>query len=115
MRAAKRCGCRSAPDEPQRLRALIEQGLDCDLLLLTGGVSMGKYDLVEQALTELNAEFYFTGAEIQPGRPVVFGSCAWATLRLVLTSCHLLARRQECPRHTNDISLGCRGIRFLPW
>jgi molybdopterin molybdotransferase len=37
---------------------------------------MGKYDLVEQALTELNAEFYFTGAEIQPGRPVVFGSCA---------------------------------------
>jgi molybdopterin molybdotransferase len=64
-----------APDEPRRLRALIEQGLGCDLLLLSGGVSMGKYDLVEQALTELNAEFYFTGAEIQPGRPVVFGSC----------------------------------------
>jgi len=36
---------------------------------------MGKYDLVEQALAELQAEFYFTGAEIQPGRPVVFGSC----------------------------------------
>jgi len=64
------------PDKPQQLGASIEQGLDSDLLLLTGGVSMGKYDLVEQALTELNAEFYFTGAEIQPGRPVVFGSCA---------------------------------------
>jgi molybdopterin molybdotransferase len=64
-----------APDEPRRLRALIEEGLECDLLLLTGGVSMGKYDLVEQVLTELSAEFYFTGAEIQPGRPVVFGSC----------------------------------------
>lgn len=64
-----------APDEPHRLRALIEEGLGCDLLLLTGGVSMGKYDLVEQVLSELNAEFYFTGAEIQPGRPVVFGSC----------------------------------------
>jgi molybdopterin molybdotransferase len=64
-----------APDEPKRLRALIEEGLNCDLLLLTGGVSMGKYDLVEQVLAELNAEFYFTGAEIQPGRPVVFGSC----------------------------------------
>src|SRR6266478_2065151 len=64
-----------APDEPQRLRALIEQGLSCDLLLLTGGVSMGKYDLVEQVLSELKAEFYFTGADIQPGRPVVFGSC----------------------------------------
>ena len=64
-----------APDEPRRLRALIEEGLQCDLLLLTGGVSMGKYDLVEQALAELQAEFYFTGAEIQPGRPGVFGSC----------------------------------------
>jgi molybdopterin molybdotransferase len=63
-----------APDERVRLRALIEEGLACDLLLLTGGVSMGKYDLVEQVLAELKAEFYFTGAEIQPGRPVVFGS-----------------------------------------
>jgi molybdopterin molybdotransferase len=64
-----------APDERGRLRALIEEGLGCDLLLLTGGVSMGKYDLVEQVLGELQAEFYFTGAEIQPGRPAVFGSC----------------------------------------
>jgi molybdopterin molybdotransferase len=64
-----------APDERGPLRSLIEEGLQYDLLLLTGGVSMGKYDLVEQVLTELSAEFYFTGAEIQPGRPVVFGSC----------------------------------------
>ena len=64
-----------APDERGRLRSLIEDGLGCDLLLLTGGVSMGKYDLVEQVLGELQAEFYFTGAEIQPGRPIVFGSC----------------------------------------
>ena len=62
-----------APDEPRRLRELIEQGLQSDLLLLTGGVSMGKYDLVEQVLSELQAEFFFTGAKIQPGRPVVFG------------------------------------------
>ncbi|MGA9966415.1 MAG: molybdopterin molybdotransferase MoeA [Terriglobales bacterium] len=62
-----------APDEPQRLRELIADGLEADLLLLTGGVSMGKYDLVEQALSELKAEFFFTGAQIQPGRPVVFG------------------------------------------
>jgi len=64
-----------APDERSRLRQLIEEGLGCDLLLLTGGVSMGKYDLVEGVLGELEAEFYFTGAMIQPGRPVVFGSC----------------------------------------
>jgi molybdopterin molybdotransferase len=62
-----------APDEPERLRELIAEGLDADLLLLTGGVSMGKYDLVEQALLELKAEFFFTGAKIQPGKPIVFG------------------------------------------
>ena len=44
-----------APDEPKALRELIEQGLRSDLLLLTGGVSMGRYDLVEQVLLELNA------------------------------------------------------------
>ena len=62
-----------APDEPQALRRLIEDGLKSDLLLLTGGVSMGRYDLVEQVLSGLHAEFFFTGAKIQPGRPVVFG------------------------------------------
>lgn len=64
-----------APDEPQSLRRLIEQGLNSDLLLMTGGVSMGRYDLVEQVLSEMGAEFFFTGAKIQPGRPVVFGKC----------------------------------------
>ena len=39
-----------APDEPKRLRELIEEGFAYDLLLITGGVSMGKYDLVEQVL-----------------------------------------------------------------
>ena len=62
-----------APDEPERLQELIAEGLEMDMLLLTGGVSMGKYDLVEQALLELKAEFFFTGAKIQPGKPVVFG------------------------------------------
>jgi molybdopterin molybdotransferase len=62
-----------ARDEADHLRGLIEQGMEHDLLLLTGGVSMGRYDLVEQVLAELSAEFFFTGAQIQPGRPVVFG------------------------------------------
>jgi molybdopterin molybdotransferase len=62
-----------APDRPDRLRELISDGLEADLLLITGGVSMGKYDLVEQVLAEFNAEFFFTGARIQPGKPVVFG------------------------------------------
>ncbi len=62
-----------APDEPRRLRQLIEEGLQSDLLIMTGGVSMGRYDLVEQLLAQLQAEFLFTGAKIQPGKPVVFG------------------------------------------
>ena len=68
-----------APDEPARLRALMEEGFACDLLLLTGGVSMGKYDLVERVLAGLKAEFYFTGVKIQPGKPIVFGSCGAGT------------------------------------
>ncbi|MGA9543926.1 MAG: gephyrin-like molybdotransferase Glp [Candidatus Sulfotelmatobacter sp.] len=62
-----------APDEPRRLRQLMEEGLQSDLLIMTGGVSMGRYDLVEQVLSEMQAEFFFTGAKIQPGKPVVFG------------------------------------------
>lgn len=62
-----------ARDEPERLRELIADGLESDLLLLAGGVSAGKYDFVEQVLSEFQAEFFFTGAQIQPGRPVVFG------------------------------------------
>jgi molybdopterin molybdotransferase len=64
-----------APDEPEPLRRLIEEGLQADLLLLSGGVSMGRYDLVEQVLSGMHAEFFFTGAKIQPGRPIVFGRC----------------------------------------
>ena len=62
-----------APDEPRALKKLIEEGLSADLLLLSGGVSMGKFDFVEQALADLKAKFFFTGAQIQPGKPVVFG------------------------------------------
>ncbi len=62
-----------ARDESNSLHSFIEHGLELDLLLLAGGVSMGKYDLVEQVLSELGAEFLFTGVQIQPGRPVVFG------------------------------------------
>jgi len=55
------------------LRARIAEGRETDLLLLSGGVSMGKFDLVEQVLAESGAEFFFTGALIQPGKPIVFG------------------------------------------
>lgn len=63
-----------APDEPRQLRRLLEDGLASDLLLISGGVSMGRYDLVEPVLRELGGEFFFNGAHIQPGKPVVFGA-----------------------------------------
>ncbi len=63
-----------APDEENKLSALLDEGLRSDMLLLSGGVSMGKFDLVEQAMLSRGAEFRFTGAQIQPGKPVVFGT-----------------------------------------
>ncbi len=58
----------------QAVRAAAEEG--CDLLLVSGGVSMGKYDLVEGVLVTLGARFFFTGVRMQPGKPVVFGELA---------------------------------------
>jgi len=62
-----------ARDDVAEIELLIRKGSQADLLLLTGGVSMGKYDLVEQVLEKLGATFFFTGVLIQPGKPLVFG------------------------------------------
>jgi molybdopterin molybdotransferase len=65
-----------APDDSAELALLLRKGLEADLLLLSGGVSMGKYDLVEEVLASLGADFFFTGVAIQPGKPLVFGQVA---------------------------------------
>ena len=62
-----------APDEKKVLLSLVEKGLESDLLLLSGGVSMGKYDFVGQVLRELGGEFFIQGVAIRPGKPLVFG------------------------------------------
>ena len=62
-----------ARDNEAHTRSLIEQGLASDLLLLSGGVSAGKYDVVETVLSGLGAHFYFDRVLIQPGQPLVFG------------------------------------------
>ena len=62
-----------ARDTREALFERVAAGAMWDLLVLSGGVSMGKYDLVEDVLREFGAEFFFTGALIQPGKPVVFG------------------------------------------
>jgi molybdopterin molybdotransferase len=60
-------------DRRDAIEGAIRKSLDAELLLLSGGVSMGRYDFVEEVLLAMGAEFFFTGALIQPGRPVVFG------------------------------------------
>jgi molybdopterin molybdotransferase len=65
----------NAADSTDDLREKISRGLREDMLVLSGGVSMGKYDLVETVLKELGAEFYFDAVAIRPGRPAVFGKC----------------------------------------
>lgn len=65
----------NARDELADLRARIERGLATDMLVLSGGVSVGTYDLVEQVLRELGAEFFFDSVAIRPGKPAVFGWC----------------------------------------
>jgi molybdopterin molybdotransferase len=60
-------------DRRKALEESIGRARTADLMLLTGGVSMGEYDLVEEVLLSLGAEFFFTGVKMQPGKPAVFG------------------------------------------
>src|SRR6202166_322889 len=65
----------NAMDREDDLSSKIRRGVQEDLLVLSGGVSMGKYDLVEKVLREMEAEFYFDAVAIRPGKPAVFGNC----------------------------------------
>ena len=65
----------NAADRVEDLGERIERGLKEDALVLTGGVSMGKYDLVESVLKAMGAEFFFDAVAIRPGKPAVFVVC----------------------------------------
>jgi molybdopterin molybdotransferase len=65
----------NAADRSDDLGEKIERGLQEDILVLSGGISMGKYDLVESVLKAMGAEFFFDAVAIRPGKPAVFGSC----------------------------------------
>jgi molybdopterin molybdotransferase len=65
----------NASDHIESLGDKIQQGLQEDILVLSGGVSMGKYDLVEDVLKSLGATFYFDAVAIRPGKPAVFAMC----------------------------------------
>ena len=67
----KRCGI--VMDDKEILKKKIRETLsDCDILLLTGGVSVGDYDFVKEILDELDAEFVFWRVSQRPGKPMAF-------------------------------------------
>jgi molybdopterin molybdotransferase len=68
-----------APDRQDAIAEALRAGIGADVLVVSGGVSAGDYDLVEPALLELGATFLFTKVAVKPGAPLVFGRCG-ATL-----------------------------------
>jgi molybdopterin molybdotransferase len=71
----------AAADRPDALDGALARALDAvpagalgaELLLVSGGISAGRFDLVDEALERLGAQFLFRGVAIQPGKPVAFG------------------------------------------
>jgi len=61
-----------APDDSTQLEDALRRGLAADVLVVSGGVSAGDYDLVLPALEELGFTFLFTKVAIKPGAPLVF-------------------------------------------
>jgi molybdopterin molybdotransferase len=62
-----------AKDEPAALKSKIAHGLNADVLVLSGGVSMGDYDFTKAVFKELGAEMNFWKLAIRPGQPLAFG------------------------------------------
>ena len=61
------------PDDPKRLAAAVERALrECDVLLLSGGVSMGDLDFIPGVLKDLGAQIVFHKLALKPGKPTLF-------------------------------------------
>jgi molybdopterin molybdotransferase len=61
------------PDQSDRIADAVRQGLAADVLVISGGVSAGAFDLVEEVLERFGVELLFTKVAIKPGAPLVFG------------------------------------------
>jgi molybdopterin molybdotransferase len=124
-----------ARDTVEHTREMVARGLASDLLLLSGGVSAGKYDVVEQVMAGLAAEIFFDRVLIQPGQPLVFGraggtfffglpgnpSATMVTFEIFARAAvELLAGQNETPLHmpfsrlTRDFRHRPGLTRFLP-
>jgi molybdopterin molybdotransferase len=61
-------------DEESAHREALERGLSADVLVTSGGVSVGPHDLVRRILGELGVEEVFWGVAVKPGKPLAFGA-----------------------------------------
>ena len=64
----------SVADDEDAHRAALETGLEADVLVTSGGVSVGPHDLVRSTLAELGVEEVFWGVAMRPGKPISFGT-----------------------------------------
>ena len=102
-------------DSEKTLDRALAKAAEADLLILSGGVSAGKFDLVQPALARAGARFHFTGVRIQPGKPLVFGGLEERQLsargpphavffrpsrQSSLFGSHLFALRRACARRS---------------
>jgi molybdopterin molybdotransferase len=62
------------PDDESEHRRALERGLEADVLVSSGGVSVGPHDLVRRILAELGVEEDFWGVAVRPGKPLAFGA-----------------------------------------
>jgi molybdopterin molybdotransferase len=74
----RRMGCEVtdlgiAPDNPKDIRDALAEGMRRDLLLVSGGMSMGEYDFVPKILAEMGVELKITKVRIKPGKPFILG------------------------------------------
>jgi molybdopterin molybdotransferase len=63
----------AVPDDPDAHREALRRGLDSDLLITSGGVSVGPHDLVRTVGADLGVEEVFWGVAVKPGKPLWFG------------------------------------------
>jgi len=76
--AVQQSGCIALPlpiasDDPARIAGCVQQGLEADVLLTVGGVSVGEYDFVSEALRAAGVDVQFHKVAIKPGKPLLFG------------------------------------------
>jgi molybdopterin molybdotransferase len=81
----RRMGCRVIdlgiiPDDPDQIRRALLKALQVDAAVISGGMSMGRYDFVPAILKELGAEPKISKLRIKPGKPFIFASVDRATV-----------------------------------